>query len=64
MPKVSSNTIAAQEAKWRAERDLETLMECERIEKDPKRLAAAQKLAKERLMDLAGVASEGPKDGS
>lgn len=53
-----------QDEAWRAERDLDTLMECEKIEKDPKRLAAAQKLAKDRLMALAGVASEGKADGS
>jgi hypothetical protein len=47
---------------WRVERDLETMLECERIEKDPKRIAAAQKLAKERVMTLAKVASEGTDD--
>lgn len=52
-----------EDERWRAERDLDTLMECERIEKDPKRLAAAQKLAKEKLLDLGGIASEG-KDAS
>lgn len=61
---MASNAISMrkQEEEWRVERDLDTLMECERIEKDPKRLAAAQALAKKRLMDLAGVASESPKD--
>lgn len=61
-----SNTItsmAAQEAEWRAESDLRTLMEAEKIEKDPKRLKAAQALAKKQLLALAGVASEG-KDES
>lgn len=47
-----------EEEKWAAERDLNTLLEAEKIEKDPKRLARAQKLAKERLMSLAGVAAE------
>lgn len=50
------------EENWKVERDLDTLMECERIEKDPKRLAAAQALAKKRLLDLASVASEGKDD--
>jgi hypothetical protein len=64
MAKKSSNILAmdSRENDWRAESDLNTLLECERIEKDPKRLAAAQKLAKQRLMDLAGVASEGASD--
>lgn len=57
-------SMRKQEDNWRAERDLDTLMECEKIEKDPKRLAAAQKLAKDRLLALAGVASEGKADGS
>jgi hypothetical protein len=48
---------------WQVERDLETLIECERIEKDPKRLAKVQELAKKRLLDMAAVASEG-KDES
>lgn len=52
-------SLRKSEESWKVERDLECLLECERIEKDPKRLAAAQKLAKERLMSLAGVASEG-----
>jgi hypothetical protein len=47
---------------WQAEADLRTLMECECIEKDPKRLLAAQKLAKTKLLELAAVASEGPND--
>jgi hypothetical protein len=48
-----------EQERWRVERDLETMIECEKIEKDPKRLAAVQKLAKERLLMLGGIASEG-----
>jgi len=64
MAKKSSNVIAATRAEddWATQRDLDTLMECEKIEKDPKRLKAAQALAKKRLLDLAAVASEGPND--
>lgn len=51
------------ETDWRTESDLSTLMEAEKIEKDPKRLAAAQKLAKSKLLPLAAIASEG-KDES
>lgn len=47
------------ETDWRTESDLSTLMEAEKIEKDPKRLAAAQKLAKSKLLPLAAIASEG-----
>lgn len=47
---------------WMVSRDLETLMDAERITKDPKRLAKAQALAKKRLLDLAAVASEAAND--
>jgi hypothetical protein len=64
MAKKSSNSIAirSSEDDWQTESDLRTLMECEAIEKDPKRLAKAQALAKKKLLDLASVASEGSKD--
>lgn len=48
---------------WRTESDLNTLIECEKIEKDPKRLAKVQALAKKRMLDMASVAAEG-KDKS
>jgi hypothetical protein len=47
---------------WQVENDLRILQECEVIEKDPKRLAAAQALARKKLLELAAVASEGPND--
>lgn len=52
------NSIAArkEEEKWRAEDDLRTLMRAEEIKADQKRLAAAQKMAKDRLLELASVA--------
>lgn len=64
MGKVNAISMRKEEDDWQTQRDLETLMECERIEKDPKRLAKAQALAKKRLLDLAAVASEGKSDGS
>jgi hypothetical protein len=45
-----------------AENDLRTLIDAGAINKDAKRLKAAQALAKTKLLDLAGLASEGPKD--
>jgi hypothetical protein len=64
VPKKYSNSIATVSSQddWQAEDDLRTLMRAEEIEKDPKRLAKAQKLAKQKLLDLASVASEGPND--
>lgn len=55
-------SMTKSEDDWRAEDDLRILMACEVIEKDPKRLAKAQALAKKKLLDLAAVASEGPND--
>lgn len=62
MPKKTSSeslSMAARERKWRTEADLDTLMRAEEIESDPQRLAAAKKLAKERLADLKDVVGEG-----
>lgn len=60
MPKSNSIAMssAAREEKWRTEADLDTLMRAEEIESDPKRLAKAKKLAKERLADLKDVVGE------
>jgi hypothetical protein len=56
-----ANTVAmrSSEDDWQVESDLRTMMECEKIERDPKRLAAVQRLAKSKLIDLAGIAAEG-----
>ncbi len=62
MAKKGISSMSIEDNEWRAESDLRTLMECEAIEKDPKRLKAAQELAKKKLLDLAGIAKEGPKD--
>lgn len=54
---ISSNSI--DDSEWQTESDLRTLMEAEKIEKDPKRMKAAQNMAKHKLLDLAGIAAEG-----
>lgn len=48
---------------WRVESDLNTMIEAEKIEKDPKRLKKVRALAKQRMMDAAAIAAEG-KDES
>ena len=48
------------DARWRAQSDLDTLERAIEIKKDPKRLKAAQELAKERLEAMAKVASVEP----
>lgn len=65
MAKHSAMTsMTAEDNNWRAESDLHHLMEAEAIEKDPKRLKAAQALAKAKLLELAGIAAESGKDES
>ena len=59
MAKRKSLSIAVpSETDWRAESDLRTLVEAEKIEKDLKRMAAVRKLAKNRLLGLASIAAE------
>lgn len=43
---------------WATENDLRTLLECEKIEKDPKRMAKVQKLAQQKMLEFAALASE------
>lgn len=64
--KASSNTVSLRsgEDDWQVESDLRTLMECEKIEKDPKRMAKVRALAKKKLMEVAAIASESGKDAS
>ena len=52
----------AEDDEWRVESDLRTLMDAEKIRRDPKRLAKAQALAKTRMLEAASVASEEPED--
>ena len=52
----------AEDEEWRVESDLRTLMDAEKIRRDPKRLAKAKALAKERVLEAASVASAEPED--
>lgn len=53
-----SGPSAADEAKWQAEDDLRTLARAIEINKDPKRKAAAVKLAKEKSAEMASIAKQ------
>ncbi len=44
--------------KWQTERDMRTLADAIEINKDPKRLAAARALAKEKMADLQKIAAK------
>lgn len=57
MPKSkAAAVIAKSEHDWQTEDDMRTLARAAEIRKDPKRLAAAQELAKKKLLELAAVA--------
>lgn len=56
MAKASQITISDNE-RWKVEHDLETLMNAEKIKADPKRLAKAQAMAKQKMMEAASVAA-------
>lgn len=61
--KRKSTAIAGQTmADWQAEDDMRTLARAAEIRKDPKRLAAAQKLAQQKLLELAQVAGDTDAD--
>lgn len=52
----SLNTVSEDDA-WKVESDLRTLMEAEVIEKDPERMKKVRKLAKEKMLEVAAIAS-------
>ena len=47
---------------WRAEADLHTLLEAEKIKADPKRMAKVRALAQKKMMEVASIASEGKEE--
>lgn len=54
MPKVAG-TMDAKEGDWRAESDLNTLIEAEKIKRNKKRLSAAMKKKREMAKALSGI---------
>jgi hypothetical protein len=65
MAKSKSNRVVGvspeQERDWRAEADCDTLMRTIEIRKDPKRLKAALRVAKERLKHAQAVVNRKDK---
>ena len=49
-----------EDAEWRAECDMRTLMEAEEIRKDAKRMKAAQEMARKKLEAAASIMGEKP----
>jgi hypothetical protein len=56
--KSGSSSYEKSMADYQVESDLRTLQEAEAIEKDPKRMKAAQELAKKKLVELAAVVTD------
>lgn len=55
---VAKRTIkVTEDEEWRVESDLRTLIDAEKIRRDPKRLAKVKAMAKSRMMEAAAVAS-------
>lgn len=55
----NSKAIAIKpDEEWHVEADLRTLLEAEKIEADPKRMAKVRALAQKKMMEVAKVASE------
>src|SRR3546814_140682 len=49
-----------EEERWRVENDMRTLIDAQVIKNDPKRLAKAQTMAKQKMVEVAKVAAEAP----
>lgn len=63
MGKSTKATLGMQsDEDWKAERDLQSLMEAEQVRRDPKRLAKAQALAKKKMVEAAAVAGGADRD--
>lgn len=58
MKKNSAAAVLKDDEKWRVESDLRTMIEAEAIRNDAKRFSKVQALAKERMTEVAKVASK------
>jgi hypothetical protein len=57
--KSTGNAIGMRENdEWKVESDMRCLMEAEKIEKDPKRMAKVRALAKKKMMEVAAIAAD------
>lgn len=55
---MNKSEMAKQEKEWRADADLRTLIEAEKIKKDKARLAAAMAVKKKMMTDLEKIGGE------
>lgn len=54
----ANSAIAFDEAKWRAEEDMRTLTRAKEIEADRTRLAAAKRIAEQKIKEMQKVVSK------
>lgn len=59
---MAKETQAEREARWQAEEDFHTLMDYEKLIKDPERLKRAKKLAKEKKNELTNLLNRTKED--
>ena len=63
MGKGNAAIAMVDDQKWKAERDLDLYLSFLEMKKDPKRMAAVKKLAKDKLAGIASAATDGDNDG-
>lgn len=56
-----NSTSPSVDDKWRVESDVRTLVDAQTIRNDPKRFAAAKKLAKEQAEKMQAIGAQGAK---
>lgn len=55
---MKSKNLAAPRDDWEVEDDIRTLMRAREIQRDPKRMAAVQKMARQKIEDMKNLASK------
>ena len=57
MKSISAAKVSSEDS-WKVENDLRTLIECEKIEKDPRRMKAVRALAKQKSAEIQGIVDD------
>ena len=62
MAKQKGLSSVSMDSDWQVESDLRTIIDAEKIKRDPKRYQKVQQLAKKRMLEVAEVAAESGED--
>lgn len=62
MAKSKGLSAVSMDDDWQVESDLRTIIDAEKIKRDPKRYQKVQQLAKKRMLEVAEVAAESGED--